>query len=680
MFSSSESGRSRRTTFFSLATLAVAVLVAMSSPVVLSAQEKPARGTVIVPPSNAVPPQDRGKRAHTNFLIFVPASRSGKPAPNTSSTPGGETPSSLACVYQVGPNNTLTGCPARDSGSGMNYDNPTGGSGVIAIVDAYDYPTAASDFQTFSQTFNLPSGNKCGSTKTEPCFTKAYATGSKPSANSSWAQEEALDIEWSHAMAPHAQIVLVEAASNSNSNLLQAVNVANTIVATCNGSCPSGGTGEVSMSWGSSESSSEIFSDSYFTQPGVTYFASSGDSGGKVIWPSASPNVVSAGGTTVNRDTSGNSTNETTWSSAGGGPSSYEVMPPYQDITADVNTTGMRGTPDLSFDANPATGVSVYDSTSSQGLVGWMVFGGTSVASPSLAGIVNNAGAFDGGWDGGSNTSSVSNNLYSNYSADVSSSANPSGCSYTSATPFYDITSGSAGTYASGPCWDFASGIGTERGPNGPNASSGGGSTIGVSSLSLNPASVTGGSSSSGTSTGTVTLSGAPLTNVTVSLSSSDPSASVPSSVTVNGGSTSASFTVNTSSVTSTTNVTITASYNGSSAKATLTVNPASTSGGSFSVSAGNITVTRGSSGTTTVAVTPSNFTGSVTLSVAGLPKFATGSFSVNPVVISSGNTPGTSILTVSTNKHVATGVHTFTITGTSGSQSSSINVTLTVN
>jgi kumamolisin len=460
--------------------------------------QEPHAGTVIVPPSNAVPPQDRGKRAHTNFLIFIRASRSGKPSLNTISTPSGETPSSLACVYQVGRNNTSTGCPAVESGNSMNYDNPAGGSNVIAIVDAYDYPTAASDFQTFSQKFGLPYGNECGSSGTQACFTKVYASGSQPKSNGGWAQEEALDIEWSHAMAPYAQIVLVEAASNSNNDLMQAVNYANSIIASA------GGKGEVSMSWGSSESSSETSLDSYFTQPGVTYFASSGDSGGKVIWPSASPYVVSAGGTTVNRDSSGNFTGETTWSSAGGGPSSYEVMPPYQDVTADINTSGMRGTPDISFDANPASGVSVYDSTPSQGLSGWLVFGGTSVASPSLAGIVNNAGAFDGGWDGGGNPTSVQNNLYTNYGADLSSSTDPTACSYTSSTPFYDVQSGSAGTYSAGACWDFASGIGTERGLNGPTGSTGPSFSVSASPTSV---SVTQGSSTNATSTITVTPS-----------------------------------------------------------------------------------------------------------------------------------------------------------------------------
>lgn len=655
--------------------------------------QEPRAGTVIVPPSNVLPPQDRGTHAHTNFLIFRP-SKGGKPVGLVGPSPAGETPSSLACVYQVGPNNTNTNCPVTYSttigvGSPMNYDTPANGSNVIAIVDAYDYPTATSDFKTFSEEFGLPYGNECGSSGNLPCFTQVYASGSQPKSNGSWAQEEALDIEWSHAMAPHAQIVLVEAASNSNADLFQAVSVANNIVATCNGNCSSGGKGEVSMSWGGSESSSEASYDSYFTQPGVTYFASSGDSGGKVIYPSASPYVVSAGGTTVNRNSSGNFTGETTWSSAGGGPSSYEAMPPYQDITADVNNTGNRGTPDISFDANPATGVSVYDSTASQGMSGWLVFGGTSVASPSLAGIVNNAGAFDGGWDGGSNSSSVQNNLYSNYAADASSTTNPGTCKYSSSTPFNDITSGSAGTYNSGPCWDFASGIGALRGLTGPTGS-GSGSTTAPFSLAASPSSVsvTQGSSNvtsnitvtpSASYTGTVYLmatqtSGSGL-YVAINPTSVSSSNSWTSTLTVGAGTAAAgtyAVTVDGAETSGGTPV--------SSTSVSVTVNAATSNTGNFSISAVNFSVPRGGSGQTTVKVTPSGgFTGSVSLTVTGLPGNDSGSFSTNPVSIS-GTTSGSSTLTVTASPHGPAKTYTITITGTSGSLSSSTSVTLNIN
>jgi len=156
----------------------------------------------------------------------------------------------------------------------------------------------------------------------------------------------------------------------------------------------SGQNGQVSMSWGGSEFSSEAGNDFHFSSKagGVVYSAASGDSGGKTIWPGVSPNVVSAGGTTINRDSSGNYVSETAWSGSGGGKSTYESIPFYQNPISDVVGT-KRGVPDISFDANPNTGVWVYDSTSCQGLSGWMIFGGTSVSAPALAGINNLAGS-----------------------------------------------------------------------------------------------------------------------------------------------------------------------------------------------------------------------------------------------------------------------------------------------
>src|SRR5207245_2365647 len=184
----------------------------------------------------------------------------------------------------------------------------------------------ANDLNVFSTQFGLPAMPDCSTTNNVgPCFSVVFASGTQPRKNCGWAQEAALDIEWSHAMAPNAQIVLVEAASNSFANLYAAVDKASCIVSTGNisSSCGGSGTnsGEVSMSWGGSESSGELSADSHFTTPWVVYFAASGDTGGKVMNPSASPNVVSAGGTSVNRDGSGNFTGESAWSSGGGGPS-----------------------------------------------------------------------------------------------------------------------------------------------------------------------------------------------------------------------------------------------------------------------------------------------------------------------------------------------------------------------
>jgi subtilase family serine protease len=174
-------------------------------------------------------------------------------------------------------------------------------------------------------------------------------------------------------MAPNAKIILVEAASNSFADLFAAVDVASNLVA-------AGGGGEVSMSWGGSEFSTEASNDSHFTTAGLVYFASIGGTGGATIYPGVSPSVVSAGGTTINRNNSGTFTSETGWS-GGGGPSKYEPRPSYQNAIATI-VGSQRGAPDFSFDADPNSGVSVYDSTRCQGQSGWLVFGARASPHP----------------------------------------------------------------------------------------------------------------------------------------------------------------------------------------------------------------------------------------------------------------------------------------------------------
>ena len=210
-----------------------------------------------------------------------------------------------------------------------------------------------------------------------------------PTVNSGWVLEESLDIEWAHAEAPGAKVVLVEAGSNSDSNLFGAVQYANSIGAT-----------EVSMSWGGAEFGGEIADDLDMTHAGTFYTASAGDSGHAAGYPAASPNVIAVGGSTLN-GCSGTScagfTSETTWSGSGGGSSSVEAIPSFQSsysgpvygTSTIASLTGdRRGIPDVSFDANPNTGVSVYDSTRYQGQAGWFTLGGTSVGAPNWAGIL----------------------------------------------------------------------------------------------------------------------------------------------------------------------------------------------------------------------------------------------------------------------------------------------------
>lgn len=371
--------------------------------------EKRERMKWLIPDSSLERPEDISRSAHTNHIIALQPETVNKSA--AAGLPAGENPASIRAVYNI---------PS------------TGGSNVIAIVDAFDYPTAENDLNVFSNTFGLP---PC--TTSNGCFQKVFATGSKPRTNCGWAQEAALDIEWAHAMAPSARIILVEARSASFSNLFQAVDVASSLVSP-NG----GGLGEVSMSWGGSEFSSEASNDFHFTTAGVVYFAASGDTGGVTIYPGVSPSVVSAGGTRINRDAAGNFISETGWSGSGGGPSAFEPRPSYQNGIATI-VGSQRGVPDFSFDADPNTGVAVYDSTPCQGQSGWLVFGGTSVASPSLSGIVNLAGHFYNG------------------------SQTELGVMYgdpMQATDFRDILSGTAGSFSATAGWDFVTGIGSNQG------------------------------------------------------------------------------------------------------------------------------------------------------------------------------------------------------------------------
>lgn len=333
------------------------------------AQTSSVRGRIMTPKSSMAQPGDAGKRFHTNIEVFMPDAEKPLVGPPFAGF-AFETPASLACVYGLAPR-------TRGCNPNVATANPTGGKGTIAIVDAFDDPNAKADLAFFSAQFGLAAPN----------LQVVYASGTQPALDPTggWELEESLDIEWAHAMAPKAKIVLVEAATNSGDDLFAAEQVAANLVAAAGG-------GEVSNSWGGAEFAEESELDPLFQMPGVVFFASTGDAPG-TGYPSTSPNVVAAGGTTTARSPfTGDFLYELPWAEAGGGASQFEPRPRYQnDIARTVGNT--RGVPDVSFDANPDTGVWVWDSNLFQGAAGgWFVVGGTSVSSPSLAGIVNSAG------------------------------------------------------------------------------------------------------------------------------------------------------------------------------------------------------------------------------------------------------------------------------------------------
>lgn len=353
-------------------------------------------------PESGIP---RPGRATTNYFIV------GSTLPQSGPPPGDETPGSIACVYKLvsGP----TGCPIATSTT-----VPTGGVGAIAIVDAGDYPTAAADLQAFSTQFGLPPAD----------FQVVYANGQKPPVYSNWLLEEALDIEWAHAMAPNAKLFLVESVQTHTDPTFQAVQVAGNLVA-------QNGGGVVSMSWGIPEWSGETQYDRYFTVPGVVYFAASGDFGLNFPFhPAASPNVVSVGGTEFIRDGQGNFVNEQYYTGGGGGAiSPYEPIPSYQAIIAPIVGTH-RGFPDV---ASNYCCAAVY----LEG--GWVSVGGTSWSSPTFAGIVDAAGLLN------KSTQQELTMIYREY-------GNPQ----LFKTAFFDITTGDSRCVTG---WDLCAGVGSPR-------------------------------------------------------------------------------------------------------------------------------------------------------------------------------------------------------------------------
>ena len=413
----------------------LAVLFFLVAANAVFAQAPPAHRHVVIPQSTLTASSSAGLRAHTNLRILVPDSGpiALKPIANPSELPPVpglffETPASLACLYHL-VRNPLPGCDPDKT-----TQNPSGGSGVIAIVDAYDNPNAVADLAIFNEIFGLPPAN----------LSVVYANGTEPPLDPTggWELEESLDVQYAHAMAPNAQIILVEAASNYFSDLFPAVQLASQLVSNAGG-------GEVSMSWGSGEFSQETQYDFLFTAPNVVYLASAGDGAG-TIWPSVSPNVVSAGGTSISRSTTtGNFILESTWQDAGGGPSLYEPRPHFQDRIAYI-VGPTRGTPDISFDANPTTGVWLVDTNLYEGQPGGLfIVGGTSVSAPSLAGIINNAGSFF-------RSSQAENREI--YEAVWGSNS------------FRDISYGDCGINISNfstPGWDFCTGVGVNQGLRG---------------------------------------------------------------------------------------------------------------------------------------------------------------------------------------------------------------------
>ena len=255
-----------------------------------------------------------------------------------------------------------------------HWHRGNGAGQTIAIVDAFHAPTIQRDLRVFDAQFGLPDTDAYG----RSVLTVAMPQG-RPEVDTGWASEISLDVEWAHAIAPRAHILLVEAASDSTADLVSAINYAR----------QQPGVVAISMSWGGDESPFQKSDDKILTTPaghlggfgikgGITFVTSSGDTGAPTSWPASSPNVVAVGGTTLNVDAAGNWLSETGWKGSGGGPSTIEKT----------------NSPDVAYDADPNTGFAVYDSTADydpvkkKNYVGWQVIGGTSAGAPQWAALM----------------------------------------------------------------------------------------------------------------------------------------------------------------------------------------------------------------------------------------------------------------------------------------------------
>jgi subtilase family serine protease len=269
------------------------------------------------------------------------------------------------------------------------------------------------------------------------CFRKVNQNGgtSYPRGDTGWAQEISLDLDMVSAGCPNCHILLVEAASSSFGNLFAAENTAVAL-----------GANAVSNSYGAIEFAGETLYDGYYNYPGVAITASSGDGGYGVEWPAASPYVTAVGGTSLFVDNTGTTTrgwSEAAWSGSGSGCSAFEPQPSWQSALGLPGCSG-RIVADVSALADPNTGVAVYDTYNTSG---WLVFGGTSVASP----IVASAYAL------AANTATITAGSYP----------------YAHTGSLYDVTTGSNGSCnpaylcSAGPGYDGPTGLGTPNSAGG---------------------------------------------------------------------------------------------------------------------------------------------------------------------------------------------------------------------
>ncbi len=382
-----------------------------------------------------------------------------KEADATSATPMASsgvttyTPAQIRAAYGLpalpASGTTPSGAQAAQLGAGQ----------TIYLIDAYSDPNVATELAAFNTKFGLP-GCTAQSISSGANLPLAVAAGNvcvfsvvnsnaagemtsvAPAYDSGWATEIALDVQWAHATAPLARIILINAPDPSTTSFDGAVALANAM-----------GPGIVSMSFGADEGNWTSSASTVFSGSGMTYLASAGDSGPAVNWPAVAPNVLAVGGTSLTYSGSG-TRSESAWSDTGGGISLYTAVPAYQtNAVPGVGTLSHRSVSDVAFNANPNTGQYLAVMEPGNSSVSWVSAGGTSIGSPQWAGILAVANAMRA-------TASKTalgdphSMLYQQIGA----------VSGTYASAFHDVTSGTDGTCATCSArvgYDQVTGLGT---------------------------------------------------------------------------------------------------------------------------------------------------------------------------------------------------------------------------
>lgn len=362
-------------------------------------------------------------------------------------------PLQIRQAYDIGFN------PADGTYQTQESFNGRGAGQTIYIVDAFSGAHTRQDLITFSRGFDLP-------VPTDDTFqiVNANPTGRAPAVDGGWALEINLDLQWAHAIAPGAKLVLVQADSNFEADIYQAVLVAAQLAST-NG-------GVVSMSFGRAGGlpNGALLDNVFQTYSNVTFVAASGDKS-VVTYPAGSPFVTAVGGTVLTLDSQGAQVApEVAWTTGGGGPAFNYERPTYQDNITFFQAAGVplgiqnvRGVPDVSY--NAGAGVAVFTTTTVTGTdsaadrnTGWFGVGGTSAGTPQWAALIattNQKRAQAGAKPIGNGLNSL---LYQLYSNDVGSDSNM--------LPFNDIVAGTASGFAALPGYDLATGLGTPSGDN----------------------------------------------------------------------------------------------------------------------------------------------------------------------------------------------------------------------